>query len=129
MNSITHIQTRLTAMNNATIEKGYNRPDCQLDIGASSFCVWVSCHPPNSNSRVFEGFHGDTPSEALDGADAFISGMESVADYKKTEAVKLLGRAVDAMRAADIEAKFIDPMAEQLKALSENLLTDQRAAQ
>lgn len=122
------IQERIGAMDSALSDKGYLRPECDITIRASDLYVWVRCDAPGEITNVFESVEGETITSALDAADAFISKMDRVEDYQKRDAVKQFGRAVDAMRTAGFEADFIDPIAEQLKVISDNLLTDQRQA-
>lgn len=120
------IQTRITGLNAALIEKGYAVPDCDLTItGSGDVSVWVKCGYYAKEGRIFESFDAATIGAALNAADKFIATLESMADYKKKEAVKSFGRAVDGLRAAGIEAEFVDPLSDTLKAMSENLLTHQ----
>ena len=113
-------------MDNALIEKDYSVPECDLTItGSGDVTVWVKCGYYGKDGRVFEGFEGATIGAAMDRADRFILDLEGMSDFKKKEAVKAFGRAVDGLRSAGIEAKFTDPLSDTLKAMSENLLTHQ----
>lgn len=124
--NLKEIQTRITGLNDALIDKDYTVPDCDLTIlGSGDVSVWVKCGHYGKDGRVFEGLEGATIGAALEAADKFIADLESMSDYKKKEAVKSFGRAVDGLRAAGIEAKFVDPLSDTLKAMSENLLVHQ----
>lgn len=123
------IQARLTEMNDALIEKGYSRPDCDLSFDASSsITVWVRTSSEGSVAGKTDWVERDGFEAVLDAADDLIEDYESVDDHKKKEAVKQFGRAVDGLRGAGFDAEFTDPLSDQLKALNENLLTHQLEA-
>lgn len=127
--SLSEMQDRIAALDAALIDKNYTVPDCDLTVTASGDCmIWVKSGYYGKEGRIFEGVEGATLEAAFDAADRFVAKLEDMADHKKKEAVKTFGRAVDGLRDAGIEAKFVDPLSDTLKAMSENLLTHQPEA-
>ncbi len=124
------IRYALIKLNNALLEKGYSHPDCDLTVtGSDPVTVWVKTSRLAEIAGIFASVEGDTVREALDNALSDIEARESVDDYKKKEAVKSFGRSIDALRTAGFDADFIDPLAANLKAMSENLLTHQSSVE
>lgn len=58
----------------------------------------------------------------------WVRALEPAENQAQREAVKKFGNAIDAIRNTGISADFVDPLSEQLQAMTENLLTDQRTA-
>ena len=125
------IEARLKALNAALIEKGFIAPNCEFSVySGEPFTTWVRANVPSETKlgSLLEAAHGDTPVASLDGADLLVAELKSVHDHKKDAAVKQLGRAVDALRDAGIDAEFVNPLADQLKAISQNLLAHRPAS-
>lgn len=128
--NFSEIQDRLTAMNEALIDKGYVRPSCRIDVPADSDAtIWIETARDGDISGVWEYVEGSDFEALFHAAEEKVNDLSSVEHHKKKEAVKQFGRAVDGLRSAGFEAEFTDPLSEQLQAMTENLLTDQRAAQ
>ena len=122
--TLEEIQARLSDMDCALTEKGYITPDCQLDIKANGGAdIWIKTGRDGDLSGKLECVRASTLADVFDAADDLIDSYEPVENYRKKEAVKGFGRAVDGLRAAGFDARFTDPLSEQLQALTENLLT------
>lgn len=127
--TLKEIQSRIEILDNALTEKNYPMPECDLTIEASGDAsVWIKSGKYGDAYRVFESIEGNAFSVVFDAADKFVFELPDMADHKKAAAVKVFGRAVDGLRDAGIDAKFVDPMSDALKAMSENLLTHQPEA-
>lgn len=124
------IQERITALNEALIEKNYRLPDCDLTItGSGDASIWIKVGHHGDADCIFESIEGGELESVFEAADRYIDRLEDMADHKKEQAVKQFGRAVDGLRDAGVDAKFVDPLSDTLKAMSENLLTYSEAAQ
>ena len=129
MTDLREIQDRLYAIDAALIEKNYTRPECDLTIEASGDAiVWIKCGSHGETDRIFENVDGETLNAVFNAADKYVADLPDMADHKKKEAVKQFGRAVDGLRDAGIDAKFVDPLSDTMKAMSENLLTYEEIA-
>ena len=127
--SLSEMQDRIAALDAALIEKNYSFPECGLTIeGSGPVNIWIKTGRHGEADRVFDGIEGDDLEGAFESAGRFVDRLEDMADHKKKQAVKQFGRAVDGLRDAGIEAKFVDPLSDTLKAMSENLLTHQPEA-
>ena len=64
----------------------------------------------------------------LNKADEFIAALPSAKEAARTAFHGKLGKLIDEGREIGIETEFMNPLTATMKALSENILTDQRAA-
>jgi hypothetical protein len=120
------IQERIQAIDSALIDKGFKSPDCDLTVSGSNLTFWVKTGGCEADGRVFEPVYADSINEIFAAANEYVKNLEDRGLYAQREAVKKFGRAIDGLRNTGIPADFIDPLSEQLQAMTENLLTDQR---
>lgn len=128
------IQARLDRMAVAMSEKGIRTPEATLRIesGDASPRLYLSKADPKYSSgsitTVFEYFRDGTLAEKLDAADAVIAALPSPEEARRNEFMAALGKVIDLGRANGIELEYLNPLSATMKRLSENALTDQRAA-
>lgn len=117
------ISERLTILNEALIEKGYVRPDCGVSICPSDFTIYIRTATQGNIEGVFTWVESTDFSSAFDEAEDKVEALSTVEEHKKRTSVRHFGQAIDALREAGFEADFVDPLAESLQAMSDNLLT------
>ena len=114
---------RLSDLNSALTEKGYLRPNCTMDANLSEVTVWIKTATDGSISGLTKYVESDSFHTAFEAADDIVDDLKPVDVFKKQQAVKQFGRAVDGLRESGIDAAFVDPLSETLQAMTENLLT------
>jgi len=109
--------------------RGLERPDCtamfQAEKTPSIYMHWDEYG--TSYGRTELG-HGETIAEALESAKEIINGIPLKELRDKAEFTRMLADTIDKGRAIGIEVEFLNPLTATMKALSENIITDQREA-
>lgn len=128
----TVIQEQIDRLSDAMIAKGLRNPRVQFQLDShkhpSLFVKWEKPKKASWESDIYEWFNGGTIGEMLAKAAAFIEAMPSSAETKFNEFVGELGRVIDLGKENGIEVEYLNPLLATMKTLSENALTDQRAA-
>ena len=75
---------------------------------------------------VTEFLHGETPEEAQIKAFDYIAGLKDPDTIARDNFMQTLGQLIDTGRAIGMEVEFMNPLEASMKALSENIITDQR---
>lgn len=126
------IQTRVNAISKAMLGKGLRKPIADFRIAANVrveiLLRWQDPTKPEFSQDVLKFIGGDTPEEALDNADAFVADLPSAEDAKLKQFMGALANVIDLGKDNGIELEFLNPLAATMKKLSDNILTDQRAA-
>ena len=117
------ISGRLADLNSALTDKGYLRPDCDVNVTLGEITVWIRSARDGEIPGVTDWVESDDFETAFEAASDKIDGFKPVDVFKKQQAVKQFGRAVDGLRESGIDAAFVDPLSETLQAMTENLLT------
>lgn len=129
----TVIQEHVNRLSDAMIAKGLKKPRAEFRVKAHEehdvYLTWT----PLTNSRFggsdnYEFFRGGTPGELFAKASAFIEALPNAEETRFREFMGALGNVIDLGRSNGIEVEFLNPLTETMKKLSENALTDQRAA-
>jgi len=123
------IQKRVDALAAAMAEKGIVRPKAQYQIQShQDSCVVLQIGQFNSfwnyDCEVFNG-GGLSP---LNDAESWVAEQLSAKERKFGEFMTAVAAAVDMGRQNGIDVEFVNPLAETLKKLSENAITDQRVS-
>lgn len=119
------IGERLLAIRNEIVGKFGEQPyicptlDVQ-DDGTCRIILWRgnSSSIGTAESETFEG--------TLDGADKIIAALPSKAEQAKLDFQRDLGNLIDKGHEIGVEVEFMNPLTATMKALSENIITDQR---
>ena len=117
------ISNGLAYLNSALTNKGYLQPNCDMNVNLSEITIWIRSARDGELSGVHEFVESEDFENAFSAASDLIDALKPVEDFKKQQAVKQFGRAVDGLREAGIEADFVDPLSEALQAMTSNLLT------
>lgn len=123
-------QKRIDDLAGAMLAKGMPAPEVTaMLISSARPCVYLKwrdeSQPYNSASNCF---HSDTMADAFDKASAFIAARPSPEQAQLNEFLAVLGKAVALGKKYDIDADYLNPLVASMRKLSENIITDQRAA-
>lgn len=121
------IQKRIDAMPAALASKGVLEPDAEFSINANAnpmvLLKWK--REKGYTDKHYEFIRATSPQGAIDKADAFIAGMPSAEETKRSQFLEALGRVIDL---GDELGQDIGPLVSEMRRLSENAITDQRVA-
>lgn len=124
------IQKRVDELCAAMLAKGMVTPKAELHIESNTqpgvYMRWTD--KSEQFERATKWICADTVSEAFDEATKFISARPSAEQVRLNEFMRVLGKAIDIGNQYGIDAEYLNPLAASMKKLSENAITDQRAA-
>ena len=128
--TIADVQKRLDAMPAAMTAKGLRDPKADFTISANSemrgYAAWKDKR--KSFGDAYEFFRGKSPADVLAKLEAFIAKLPAPEETRMKEFMSALSDVIELGRSNGIDVDFINPLAETMKRLSSNILTDQRAA-
>ena len=128
--TVADVQKRIDAMPSAMLAKGLKQPKAQFNIKAnekpSGYLTWPT--KERFGSDKFEFFRGDTAAEILDAMSAYIAALPAPEEARMKEFMTALSNVIELGRENGIAVEFINPLTEAMQRLSNNILTDQRAA-
>lgn len=125
-------QKRVNDLAAAMVAKGMREPSARLEIRANEephvFLKWKQ----GLGNDIFGGdkyefIRGDIAT-ALEKAAAYIAKQPDAEQSKLNDFMSALGSVIDIGRKHGIDADYLNPLVASMKKLSENVLTDQRAA-
>lgn len=127
------IQKRIDVMPAAMSAKGLYFPEAEFVLDANGTCrgairYYNSVEDKNHYRLQYEWFRDGSIVEQLDAADRFIAALPTKEETRFHEFMGALGNVIELGRKNDIEVEFLNPLVATMKQLSENALTDQRAA-
>lgn len=129
------IQKRVNALSKAMLGKGLREPVARLEIESNlmTFEVmlrWKDVTKPDSgySSGEYKFFKKKSPELGFDEADAFVAAMPSAEETRTKQFMGALANVIDLGKSNGIDVEFLNPLQATMKKLSENILTDQRAA-
>lgn len=124
------IQKRLNTIATAMMAKGLRNPDARFGLYANAepnvYLRWDNLKDRYNDNYKF--FRGDDIKVILAGADAYVAALPSPDQARQNEFMAALGAVIDLGRQNNIDVEFVNPLVVTMKKLSENILTDQRAA-
>ena len=127
-------QTRINAIAAAMLAKGMREPAAQAIIRSEQnsqvYLRWKSGigHYSLLDDDKYLFFNGDDIAALLDEAEAFIREQPGAEQQKLRDFLTALGECIDLGRKHGIEVDYLSPLEAQMKKLSTNILTDNRAA-
>lgn len=130
------IQKRLNKLVEAMLAKGLKEPTAQFDVenGRVEFRVYIRWQDPTKLTRpyssdgLFEFIRNVDPKKAFEKAEQIIAALPSAEEAKLKQFMGALANVIDLGKSNGIELEFMNPLAATMKKLSDNILTDQRAA-
>ena len=126
------IQQIINAMPARMSAKGLREPDVKFNLSANShpqvMLTWSAETSTSYVDRKYEWAGADTPREALDKAEAYISALPSAEETKRNNFLTALAKVVDLGRETGIEVDFVNPLVDTMKRISENAITYRQEA-
>lgn len=128
---IQEIQKRVDAIRAGMTAKGLARAKAEFEIKSDApsrlSLSWTE-GTASEWDNTYEFVHGETAEEIFAKTDEFIAGLPSAEETKLHEFMGALGKVIDLGRDRGIDVEFVNPLVATMKRLSENVITDQRAA-
>ena len=131
---IKEIQTRVDALSRSMLDKGLRQPSAEFQVESNvAICIWLKWKDAAKSDRYLKDIHyekieGAEPEGLFAQAATFIAALPSAKEARHREFMGALGRVIDLGKSSDIDVAFLNPLVATMKQLSENALTDQRAA-
>lgn len=128
------MQDQVNKLSAAMVAKGLRQPRAEFKIGSNVEWVVLLAWKPFSArddfyvSDTYEWIRGGTEGEMLAKADAFIAALPDAEQHRRQEFLTALGNVIDLGRQHNIDVEYVNPLVASMKKLSENVITDQRAA-
>jgi hypothetical protein len=127
------IQKHIDMMPAAMSAKGLYQPNAEFVLEANGKCRvslnwYKSVEAKDQFNRSYEWFRDGTIAQQIYAADKFIAALPSKDEVRFREFMDALGGVIDLGKKNGIEVEFLNPLVATMKQLSENALTDQRAA-
>jgi len=126
-------QKRVNDLSAAMVAKGMREPSAQLIMRSNEetrvYLNWKAGIDSGryGNGDKYEFIRGEA-ADALTKAAAFIAEQPDAEQAKLKDFMAALGSVIDIGRQHNIEVEFLNPLVATMKTLSENVITDQRAA-
>ncbi len=128
--TLAEIHKRVDAISSAMTAKALRQPHAEFQVKSNSqssgILRWMVLDR-YGDQNAYEFFRGEAV-EVLDKMDARIAAMPDAEKAKLQAFMGALGNVIDLGREQNIEVDFLNPLVATMKRLSENALTDQRAA-
>lgn len=123
-------QKRVNDLAAAMMAKGMAAPRAQLMLKSEAqpgvYMDWAD--KSTTYGTAYDCVCADTVEEAFGKATAFVAARPSAEQARLNEFLGALGKVIDLGREHGIEADYLNPLVASMKQLSENAITDQRAA-
>lgn len=125
MNTIEEIDAAIIELNKALEDKGWRRPRCEFNADGRYWFKIQADHPIDGGDNIFKYCGGtDSVDDALNEARAKIRSLPSGKEAATDDFRKALAKLIDKGTALGIDADFLNPLTEQMRALSENIIGD-----
>lgn len=131
----TEIQKRVNNLSKAMLSKGLREPSAKFMIECNKtrceiYLRWkdVTKVEDFCSSGEFKFFYGDTPDDAFTMASAYVDELPTADEVRMRQFMGALANVIDLGKTNGVEVEFLNPLQATMKKLSENILTDQRAA-
>lgn len=125
------IQKRVDALAVAMAEKGLICPEVTFSVNSGSD-INLMLKWENEGDKLYDWQYshhrGGSPIEAINSAINWITDQPTKDERKFKAFMTAVASAVDMGRQNGIDVEFVNPLAETLKKLSENAITDQRVS-
>lgn len=126
------IQKRVNALTAAMTAKGMRQPRAEVHIKANEEpAIYLTYKRglgrTSFGSEEWKFFYGDLRQGFKDASD-YIAKQPDPEQAKLNDFMAALGSVIDIGKTHNIEVEFLNPLVATMKRLSENVITDQRAA-
>lgn len=125
MTTLTDIENDLQRLNEMLTEKGWIDPRCEFNFDTRSWFRLNAEHPISGGDGLYKYINGDDYDDTYRKAAAEIQALPTGKEAAQQDFQKALGKLIDKGNALGIDAAFLNPLTEQMRLLSENIITDQ----
>lgn len=121
------IQKAVNEISKMMTDRGLGHHTCSIDIKANeSPCFYIGCY-----DRIFGGLNskfirGESPQDVFEETKAFVMALPNKKDLNKQAFMAELATVIDKGKDLGIDVEFLNPLVEQMRSLSENIITDTR---
>ncbi|MBB3411260.1 hypothetical protein FHT87_005213 [Rhizobium sp. BK316] len=128
------IQKRVDEISQAMTAKGLREPNVQATIESNVqphvYLKWKDVTAPAAAilNHEYKFIRAGSIIACLDEADKFVSDMPSADETRMKQFMGALANVIELGKDNGMDVAFINPLQATMKKLSENILTDQRAA-
>jgi hypothetical protein len=133
MDSI-EIQNRVNAISKAMLGKGLRKPSAafrqECNKQPEVYLRWEDPTKPESsfNCDCYNFITEATPEEVLAKAEQYVRSLPPAEEARLKQFIGALANAIELGKENGIDVDFLNPLQKTMKKLSDNILTDQRAA-
>jgi hypothetical protein len=130
----TEIQRRVNDLSQAMQSKGLRQPEATARFESNAqFSImlrWKDVTKARASycDAEYHWIREDEPAVAFEKAVAFIDQLPSADEARMKQFMGALANVIDLGKDNGIEVEFLNPLQATMKKLSDNILTDQRAA-
>lgn len=108
------------------MERGVVKPNADVTIEAGAQPrVWLAFTPSAEENVSYKGFRADCVTTAFAEARDYINSLPSRDERLRQNATEATAKAIEAVKAAGMEAEYVNPLELMMKRLSENAITKQ----
>jgi hypothetical protein len=121
---LAEIQTKLDAICSKMVEKGIREPRVELSL--FSFSEMRACLEGKDtfpSGEKYKFIRGNNIGEIFAEASAFVAALSSISEMAHREYMSKIADAIDFAHDNDIDAKYVAPLRDVKKAMTDNLLT------
>lgn len=124
------IQKRVNTLSDKMLAKGMRSPAATVMLRSKGEpCLHLSWADKSQRyGESYDSFSAATLAEAFNLAEEFVAARPPPEQARLNEFMGALGRVIDLGKDNGIEVEFLNPLVATMKRLSENIITDQRAA-
>lgn len=123
MQTLTQVREALDELDAMLSEKGWRTPSCEFNMDQQFWFFVKAKHPLEGGDSVNEYCASDTVEDAFKDARKFIRNLPTAENAAKDDFRKGLAALIDKGKALGIETEFLNPLTEQMRALSENIIS------
>lgn len=121
------IQKAVNEISKMLTDRGVGHYSCFFEVKANeSPCFYIGCH-----DKIFGGLNskfirGESPQDVFEETKAFVMALPNKEDRNKQSFMAELASVIDKGKDLGIDVEFLNPLIEQMRSLSENIITDKR---
>lgn len=121
------IQKAVNEISKMLTDRGVEHYSCDFTVGANSEPVfYIGCHDKIFGGLGSKFIKGESPQEIIEKTKAFVMALPKKEERNKQAFMAELASVIDKGKDLGIDVEFLNPLVEQMRSLSENIITDRR---
>lgn len=121
------IQKAVNEISKMLTDRGVGHYSCSMNVRADEQPMFIV----SSYEKFFDGqdyliSKGDTPKEIFDAVTKMVRSLPNKEERNKQAFMAELASVIDKGKDLGIDVEFLNPLVEQMRSLSENIITDKR---